>query len=118
MQAVEAIVSAGCGLCMDDFGSGFANLNAVLQLPFSCIKLDRSMLNGICENRKRAEFFRDIIQVLKKMGYAVIAEGVENREQLKIVSDCRVDMVQGYYFSKPLSEQDILQLLREEKGEK
>ena len=118
MQAVEAIVSAGCGLCMDDFGSGFANLNAVLQLPFSCIKLDRSMLNGICENRMRAEFFRDIIQVFKKMGYAVIAEGVENQEQLKIVSDCRVDMVQGYYFSKPLSEQEILLLLRDEKGEK
>ena len=118
MQAVEAIINAGCGLCMDDFGAGYANLNAVLQLPFSCIKLDRSMLNGICENKKRADFFKDIIRVLKKMGYTVIAEGVENQEQMDIVSHCGVDMIQGYYFSKPLREQDILYLLSEEKGEK
>ena len=55
-EAVEVFVKDGIGLCMDDFGSGYANLNAVLKLPFQCIKMDRSMLNGIRQHKVAGEF--------------------------------------------------------------
>lgn len=76
-EAVEVFVKDGIGLCMDDFGSGYANLNAVLKLPFQCIKMDRSMLNGIRQHKVAGEFYRNIVTILRQQGYAIVAEEVE-----------------------------------------
>ena len=64
-RAVTEFTQAGIGLCLDDFGSGYANLNTVLQLPFSEIKLDKSLLSGICDTPKIASFYRSIVSVLQ-----------------------------------------------------
>ena len=102
------LTQAGIGLCLDDFGSGYANLNTVLKLPFSAIKLDRSLLSGIDEDSRVAAFYQNIVAVLKNMGYFVISEGVETARELELVSYWGVDMIQGYYFAKPLSGSDVL----------
>ncbi len=102
---------AGIGLCLDDFGSGFANLNTVLKLPFHSIKLDRSLLTGIETEPKSALFYKNIVSVLKNMDYNVISEGVEKKSEVEFLSEWGVDMIQGYYFSKPLGEKAILELL-------
>lgn len=102
---------AGVGLCMDDFGSGFANLNTVLKFPFSVVKLDKSLLDGICAKSRNASFYRSIVTALQNLGFSVIAEGVETRGELELVSQWGVDLIQGFYFSRPLSEDALLETL-------
>ena len=112
-QAVKEFTEAGIGLCLDDFGSGYANINTVLKLPFSSIKLDRSMLMGICEEEQIAAFYHSIVSVLKNLGYSVVAEGVEREEEMELMHQWGVDMIQGYYFSPPVPENVILDRLQE-----
>ena len=111
--AVEVFVKDGIGLCMDDFGSGYANLNAVLKLPFQCIKMDRSMLNGIRQHKVAGEFYRNIVTILRQQGYAIVAEGVEEQEEVALLEAWGVDMIQGYYFSRPLPVEEFLKKIRE-----
>lgn len=112
-RIADELVEAGVELCLDDFGSGYANLNTVLRLPFTEIKLDRSLLNGIPGSDHMADFYRSIVNVLKNMGYKTVAEGVETENELQLVSQWGVNYIQGYYFSKPLPENEILEFLRE-----
>ena len=111
-KAVDLFTGAGIGLCMDDFGSGYANLNSVLKLPFSVIKMDRSLMAGICTDEKAAALYRNTVAVLRNMDFTVIAEGVETSAELKLLSDWGVEMIQGFYFSPPLSRAGLLKLLQ------
>lgn len=110
-RVVSEFINNGIGLSLDDFGSGYANLNTVLKLPFSSIKIDRSLLSGICEDKQVAVFYQNIVSILQNMGYDIISEGVETREQVELLSGWGVDMLQGYYFAKPLDEKELLQTL-------
>ena len=110
-KAVDDFTDSGIGLCLDDFGSGYANLNTVMQLPFSAIKLDRSLLSKICEDPRSANFYHSIVSSFQNMGFHVISEGVETEAEVKLLSDYGVDMIQGFYFSKPLPPEKLLDLL-------
>ena len=107
----EQFRSAGIGLCLDDFGSGYANLNTVTQLPFSVIKLDRSLLFGICSDGRSASFYHSIVSTFQSMGYYVVAEGVETEAEVSLLRQWGVDMIQGYYFAKPLPPRELTDLL-------
>ena len=111
-RCIQQLQRAGVKLCLDDFGSGYANLNTVLRLPFSVIKLDRSLLFGLCENQAVAAFYENIVSILKQMGFTVIAEGVETQEEVRCLSSWGVDQIQGYYFSKPQPQEQLIKLLQ------
>lgn len=110
-RVAESLQAAGIGLCLDDFGSGYANLNTVMQLPFSVIKLDRSLLFHICTDKNAALFYQSIVSALCRLGYRIVAEGVETQEEMELLRSWNVDMIQGYYFSRPLPPDDLLRLL-------
>lgn len=110
-DAVAGFVRAGIGLCLDDFGSGYANFNTVTQLPFSIIKLDRSLLFNICKDDRSSSFYQSIVSVFHSMGYRVVSEGVETEEEKNLLEKWGVDMIQGYYFSKPLPKDEIVKLI-------
>lgn len=112
-EIVDQLLNVGISLCLDDFGSGYANMNTVLKLPFSCIKLDRSLLKGLNEEPQVAFFYRSIISMLHEMNYQIVSEGVETEEEEEKLREWGVDMIQGYYFSRPVSSQKILELLTE-----
>lgn len=103
---VEEFLNAGIRLCLDDFGSGYANLNTVMKLPFSIIKLDRSLLYEICHDNTRAMFYQSIVETFHKMNYHIVSEGVETKEEVELISGWGVDMIQGYYFSKLFQKQN------------
>lgn len=107
-QVVEDFHACGIELVLDDFGSGYANLDTVLKLSFSTIKLDRSLLNGIMEDEKARMFYQSIVEMMKNMGYRLIAEGVEHKKETELLFSWGVDMIQGYYFSKPLYPEELL----------
>ena len=113
-RVAESFQAVGIGLCLDDFGSGYANLNTVMQLPFSVIKLDRSLLFHICTDKNAALFYQSIVSAFCRLGYRIIAEGVETQEEMELLRSWNVDMIQGYYFSRPLPPGDLLRLLTEE----
>lgn len=110
-QAVGDFTERGIGMCLDDFGSGYANLDTVLKLPFSSIKLDRSLLNGIMDDPKSALFYKNIVSVLQNLGYWVISEGVEEEREEKLLREWGVNLIQGYYFAKPMPEKELLKLI-------
>lgn len=112
-RVAESLQAAGIGLCLDDFGSGYANLNTVMQLPFSVIKLDRSLLFHICTDKNAALFYQSIVSAFCRLGYRIVAEGVETQEEMELLRSWNVDMIQGYYFSRPLPPDDLLRLLTE-----
>ena len=113
-KAIEEFTKAGIGLCLDDFGSGYANLNTVMRLPFSVIKVDRSLLFDICRDEKRAIFYESVVETFHKMNYHIVSEGVETQEEMEQISSWGVDMIQGYYFSRPLPEKELLALLKKQ----
>ena len=110
-MVVDGFMAAGVRLCLDDFGSGYANLNTVMRLPFSAIKIDRTFLFDICNDKKRAMFYQSIIETFHRMGYSIVSEGVETEEEMSLLSSWGVDMIQGYYFSRPLPVEELLKLL-------
>lgn len=113
-RVAEEFTDAGIGLCLDDFGSGYANLNTVMRLPFSVIKVDRSLLFDICRDEKRAIFYESVVETFQKMNYHIVSEGVETQEEMEQISSWGVEMIQGYYFSKPLPEKELLELLKKQ----
>ena len=85
-MVVDGFMAAGVRLCLDDFGSGYANLNTVMRLPFSAIKIDRTLLFDICNDKKRAMFYQSIIETFHRMGYSIVSEGVETEEEMSLLS--------------------------------
>ena len=112
-KVADDFTAAGIRLCLDDFGSGYANLNTVMRLPFSSIKLDRSLLFDICSDEKRAQFYQSVVEIFQRMNYRIVAEGVETEAEMRLLSSWNVDMIQGYYFSKPLPQKELLELLKQ-----
>ena len=110
-MVIDRFMAAGVRLCLDDFGSGYANLNTVMRLPFSAIKIDRTLLLDICNDKKRAMFYQSIVETFHRMGYSIVSEGVETEEEMSLLSSWGVDMIQGYYFSRPLPVEELLKLL-------
>ena len=105
---------AGIELCLDDFGSGYANLNAVFRLPFSTIKLDRSLLMDICYNPRAAALYQGLASAIHAMHATIIAEGVETEQELEKVTACGVNKIQGFYFSRPLPPEKLIELLKDQ----
>lgn len=116
-QVTAKFLDADIRLCMDDFGSGYANLNTVFRFPFSTIKLDRSLLLDICSNSRAASLYQGLISSIHSMDAKIIAEGVETEQELAHVRDCGVDLVQGYYYSRPLPPEQILELVHKQMQE-
>lgn len=112
-EVLDLLLDTGISLCLDDFGSGYANLNTVLKLPFSCIKLDRSLLRGLNEDPQVAFFYRSLIFMLHEMNYQIISEGVETKEEEEKLCEWGTDMIQGYYFSRPMASQEIIKMISE-----
>ena len=108
---IDIFKKYGIGLCLDDFGSGYANLDSVLKLPISSIKMDRSLLNNLLKDQKSRLFYKNITTLFRNMGYSVIAEGVEHEEELELLKEWNINLIQGYFFSKPLNEKDTLRLI-------
>lgn len=113
-QTIADFRKSGIQICLDDFGSGYANLNTVLKLPFSTIKLDRSLLNGICYDDQVALLYKNIVAVMQNLGHKVVAEGVETQEEIDLLKQWGVDLVQGYYYTKPLDSEQIIHKLEED----
>lgn len=111
LSVMEPLIAKGIHFHLDDFGTGYSNLAYVINLPFECIKLDKSLLWDIENNERMQVFVEKLVRAVSQMGAKVIIEGIETKGQQEFIRKIGCDMVQGYYFSPPLSEQDFTNTL-------
>lgn len=107
-DALVEINELGIKLSMDDFGTGYSSLSYLRQYTFDVLKIDRSFINGIPHNKADCELVNAIIAMSHSLGLHVVAEGVETKEQLTLLDGLGCDLVQGFYFSKPLPAKQFL----------
>lgn len=110
LKAFEALIAAGARLAMDDFGTGYASLRYLKHFPFHTVKIDREFVRDIAADPDDRVLVDTAIRMGKSLGLSVIAEGVETAEQLAILRGFECDLIQGYYFSRPLPP-DALQAM-------
>ena len=115
--AVSALRSAGFKIEMDDFGSGYSSLNMLTSLTFDALKLDMAFVRNICSDSKAARLVGIIIEIARLLEVPVIAEGVEHKEQMELLKTLRCDVIQGYYFSKPLPPDEFVHLIEKQQKE-
>ncbi|GGL96836.1 motility regulator [Pseudomonas asuensis] len=112
LNTLRSLKELGVCISVDDFGTGYSSLNYLKQLPIDILKIDRSFVDGLPYGEQDAQIARAIIAMAHSLNLSVIAEGVENEEQLKFLRDHECDEVQGYLFDKPLSPEMIETRLR------
>ena len=102
---------AGIELSLDDYGSGYANMNYMISLPFKMIKIDKGIVWAAFSSPKVMMALRATITMIKSLGMTVLAEGVENEEQKTWLEENGCDFLQGYYFSRPIPQEEYIQFL-------
>lgn len=111
LEITDQLVNAGFTLHMDDFGSGYSSLTSLNELNFSTVKLDKSLINYIDQARGK-KIVQQAIDLGHGLDMKVVAEGVESKEQRDCLKEMHCDMIQGFYYSKPLKQEDFIEKLR------
>jgi EAL domain-containing protein (putative c-di-GMP-specific phosphodiesterase class I) len=99
---LQALSAMGIRIAVDDFGTGYSNLSYLKRFPINTLKLDKSFVHDIPENANVATIVRSVISMGQSLHLTVVAEGVENAEQLKFLQAYGRAEGQGYYFSRPV----------------
>ena len=101
----------GFHILMDDFGTGYSSLMMLHSVPVDVIKLDKSFIDDYADE-KGSSIIQCVLNLASKLNLPVIAEGVETKEQYVYLKNSRCDMIQGFYFSKPVSTEEFLNFIR------
>lgn len=109
---MNKLIGLGSAFFLDDYGSGYANLNFLIDFPFRAVKLDKELIWSYFNNKKGEIATKFSIDMLKSLDMEIVAEGIETKEQFNAMKDFKVEYIQGYYFSKPLGENDVIDFIR------
>lgn len=101
----------GIRISLDDFGTGYSSLAYLKGLPIDTLKIDKSFIDTVLSDRSTKIIIESIITMVKNLGYEVIAEGVEEKEQFEYLNSIHCDIIQGFYLAKPMGAQEIEKLL-------
>jgi diguanylate cyclase (GGDEF)-like protein/PAS domain S-box-containing protein len=101
----------GFSIALDDFGTQYSSLSYLAKLPFTHLKIDKSYIDRIVTHKKERVIVEQVIQLAHSLGLSTVAEGIENEEQRLIASKMGCYFAQGYLFSKPLTENEFLEIL-------
>ncbi|TYK64209.1 putative bifunctional diguanylate cyclase/phosphodiesterase [Colwellia echini] len=108
---MESLKLIGFSFAIDDFGTGYSSLAYLKKMPVDVIKIDKSFIFGMLENQSDFQIITSTIAMVKNLGLMVVAEGVETQAQLRSLTENDCDVIQGYYYSKPIPEKDLLEAL-------
>lgn len=109
---IRKLKEFGCKIALDDFGTGYSSLSYLGILAINTLKIDRSFMLDIQSSDMKKTLVETIITLSHKLGIQVVAEGIEERQQVELLSKIGCDMIQGYYYSKPIAFDEIDAFLR------
>ncbi len=109
LSTLQDIRDLGIKIAIDDFGTGYSSLSYLLDLPATTLKIDRSFIIKIEQDKNALALLTSLISLGKSIGYVIVAEGVETTKQAEFLAQCDTDQLQGYLFSKPLPSQLVEQ---------
>ena len=115
IETITKLHLRGYNLSLDDFGTGYSNLVRLLKGHYYNIKIDKSLLWDSDKSKASAKMLEDLTGVLRGLGYNIIQDGVETKEQLQRVTEAGCNLIQGFYFSKALPEKQFLEYLQNNK---
>ncbi|WP_411346952.1 putative bifunctional diguanylate cyclase/phosphodiesterase [Paenibacillus sp. WLX2291] len=107
----ENVITMGSSLSVDDFGTGYSSLRTVTSIPFECIKIDRSLVFDIDRNPRNEAVVRSVLELAEQLNMSVLAEGVETVRQVELLKQLGCHYVQGYYYARPMSADELRQWL-------
>ena len=99
---------------MDDFGSGYSSLNMLTTIPIDVLKMDMKFVSNMLKDEKSLKLCELVMDISRFLGVPVVAEGVEEKAQLDKLKSMGCQIIQGYYFSKPLPAEEFEHLLEKE----
>ncbi|MDP4089113.1 MAG: EAL domain-containing protein [Bacillota bacterium] len=121
MQDVESSVAMfnmlkqlGIRIAIDDFGTGYSSLSYLRKIPINKLKIDRSFITDLGNNYESSIITKTIIDMARNLGFKVIAEGAETKEQIDLLKESGCDEIQGYYYSRPIPAEAVEEFIREQ----
>ena len=115
VEQLSALKEQGISIALDDFGTGYSSFSYLHRFPIDTLKIDRSFISDICTETQHAEIVAAIIAMSHILKLRVVAEGIEDEDQLRLLTDKDCDLVQGFLFCRPLPANEIAQLLARSK---
>jgi EAL domain-containing protein (putative c-di-GMP-specific phosphodiesterase class I) len=109
---LQNLKDMGVTIAVDDFGTGYSSLSYLKKFPINTLKIDRSFIIDIADNENDEAIVKAIMVLAESMSLNVVAEGIETLEQLKILHAFNCGLIQGYYFSKPLINDDFVEFVK------
>ena len=111
LSCIDELKSMGVQIAIDDFGTGYSSLSYLNRFPANLLKIDKSFIDAMNTSESSRQYVAAIISMGHIMGFDVISEGVEEDEQLKTLKDIGCDFVQGFVWGRPLSAEDLKNLV-------
>lgn len=108
---MNALITEGFTFALDDYGTGFSNTAAIIQLPFSCVKMDKSLLWS--HFSKRSSILPDLVNMFHNQRLELVIEGVETKEMVETLTELKCQRLQGFFFSRPLPEREFISYVRD-----
>ena len=115
IRVVENLRKNGFEVEMDDFGTGYSSLNMLSAMPIDVLKMDQGFIRNIENDEKGIQLVALILDIARSLQIPVVAEGVENERQMKLLKDLGCALVQGYYFSRPVPPEEFEKFIETEK---
>ncbi|WP_406542683.1 putative bifunctional diguanylate cyclase/phosphodiesterase [Clostridium ljungdahlii] len=114
LKVINELKNMGVKVALDDFGSGYSSLNYLKSIPINTLKIDKTFIDGICSDYYEDIITEEIIKLAHRMKLEVVAEGVEEENQIKSLKGKNCNKIQGYYFGKPMPSEDIKDFLKKQ----
>jgi len=112
IEIMNEIRAMGIRFSIDDFGTGYSSLSYLRRFPLDNLKIDKSFIDDLPHNEDSAAIVRTIIALAQSLNLKTVAEGVEKAEQLQLLEAAGVDYIQGYYFSRPVTLERLIELIK------
>ncbi|MCM2285492.1 MAG: EAL domain-containing protein [Desulfobacula sp.] len=113
VEKLNVLKTEGVSIAIDDFGTGYSSLYYLKKLPISTLKIDKSFIDDMTTDQNDANIVETIILMAKNLGIEVVAEGVETKEQFELLAKYKCDLIQGYYYAKPMPLKDLILYLED-----
>ena len=118
ISIIKKLKEHGIRVLMDDFGIGYSNVGNLRKIPFDVVKIDKTFIDGIVTDTKAREIVKFLIGLCKINGMEVVAEGVDNKEQVEILRKIKCDTIQGFYYSQAIDKKAFEKFLDDNPFEK